>query len=472
VLKKLSILLFINVNISTIALFIYYKNKLNLLENIYLIIIFITSLIFLLLIFKNKISNVIIFNFFAIYIILIGFQEFEIQSGYTWNRLEKTDIESKKGKDVFPHLGPHAWLKGLDLPTVDGAEIIPLSNAPNSTIILCREDDGWQEYNSDRFGHRNIDSNWDLPEVNSLFIGDSFVLGHCVPEENHFVFHAEKYGPVIRLGGLQGPLTEYAAFKEFIVNQNKKINNIFWVFFEGNDIYSTYDNRNADIDYELSYEILTNYLVGKDNNLLEINNKLWTEVQIILDNQTSAYDWDVRSPSQFTYFKKSTGFYILMKLQEFLYFRFADVSEPKSFIRQSSDSQDKDSSFIYKLTGNIDYYFDTFYNPPPERKITEEERIEALNKILENVSNYGKIHNSNMYFVFFPSEPQLLKNSSHILKSEVINIATKNNFNVIDIEEIFSNNPGEIGKLFAKGHYSKEGYSLVINEIEKILIEK
>ena len=471
-LKKISLLTFVNINISTIVLFIYYRNKLNLLENIYLFIIFITSLIFVFLIYKNIISNVIIFNFIAIYIILIAFQEVQIQNGYTWNRLEKVDIELKNGKNASPHLGPHGWLLGLDVPIVNGEEMIPLSNAPNSTIILCRENDGWQDYESDRFGHRNIDANWNFSEINTLFIGDSFVAGHCVPEKSHFIYHAEKYGPVLRLGGLQGPLTEYAAFKEFIVNQNKKINNIFWVFFEGNDIYSTYDNRYADIEYELNNKILTDYLNGKDKNLIKTNEKLWVEVQKILDNQTEGYDWNIRSPKQLGYFKKSSGFYILMKLEEFLYFRFADVSEPKSFIPQSNGIKDINSSLIYKLTGNLDHYFNTFYNPIPEKRFNEKERTAALNKILNEVKKYGEINNSSMYFMFLPSEPQLLKNSSHPLKNEVINIAVNNNFQIIDLEPVFLNQATGIKELFAKGHYSVEGYSLVINEIEKVFLEK
>ena len=51
----------------------------------------------------------------------------------------------------------------------------------------------------DRFGFRNKDLVWDEKIIENLFIGDSFTVGYCVPEENHFInifeeirFH-EKY---------------------------------------------------------------------------------------------------------------------------------------------------------------------------------------------------------------------------------------------------------------------------------------
>ena len=48
---------------------------------------------------------------------------------------------------------------------------IPLGPQPHSSIAYCNEGYGFATYTSDRFGHRNIDSQWDQP-IDALLVGD------------------------------------------------------------------------------------------------------------------------------------------------------------------------------------------------------------------------------------------------------------------------------------------------------------
>ena len=65
------------------------------------------------------------------------------------------------------------------------SEIFPVGGLPYTDTYFCNEGYGLQTYKSDRFGLRNIDSNWDniKDKGATFFIGDSYVHGACVEDK-------------------------------------------------------------------------------------------------------------------------------------------------------------------------------------------------------------------------------------------------------------------------------------------------
>jgi len=63
----------------------------------------------------------------------------------------------------------------------EGSEILPLSGLSYSNTLLCNEKGVWESFTSDRYGFSNPDGVWDSESVDALLVGDSFVLGECLP---------------------------------------------------------------------------------------------------------------------------------------------------------------------------------------------------------------------------------------------------------------------------------------------------
>ena len=422
---------------SSLYLIFAYSSLLSITEVSYLVANFSFSIIFIYLIMKKKVSSVVIYNLLLIYIILIVGQEYELRSGYTWDYKEKVSIESEKGIQVYPPAKAATWLLELTPPVLNGVEFFPLSSPNQSKIVLCRESDGWQQFESDRYGFRNDDEIWDLETIDNLFIGDSFTVGYCVPEADHFIWLAEKYGSTLRLGNQTGPLTELGVFQEYIISEKKKVKRIFWIFTE-NDIYNTVENRAADIDLELQSTILTSYLEGKTQNLVENKEEVDNFIKEILLNEINKYNWKVRSPIHNSLPKRITGFYFYVKLEELIRFRVLNQ----------------------QLSETTEY-------PGPDLSITNDYRLMVLDKVFNIMNNYKEQNGSELFFVFLPSKSQLYKETSHPLKESVINLAKNNGFEIIDVEPHFLEYEENLEDLFGTGHYSKLGYSLVNENINR-----
>ncbi len=423
--------------ISSIFLISIYSSNLSKITQIYLYTISLLCCLFGFLIYKNKMSKVLVINLLTIYLITITAQELVLRSGYTWSTLEKVDIERRSGNDTYPAVKTATWLYEFPLPTLNDKKIFPLSQPSYSNITLCRENDGWQSYQSDRFGFRNKDLVWDERTIENLFIGDSFTVGYCVPEENHFINIFEENSKTLRLGNQTGPLTQLGVFLEYIVASDVYVERIFWVFTE-NDIYNTIDDRAADIDVEIESKFLVGYLNGDIQNLASDKEKISQKLKQTIIKNISSVDWSVRSPKEFSIAKRFTGMYLILKIEEFISYRFLNKES---------------SSYNY---------------PKPNNDISDTYRLELFNETLGRVKEYSVQNNSELYILFLPSKSQLEKDSSHPLKRNVIQISKDNNFKIIDFEPVFRASNEDLDELFGTGHYSVLGYSLITDELNRI----
>ena len=169
------------------------------------------------------------FKIISINIILIYFflYSVEILINYKNNKLfNKTRIyylnslkEKNTNKDVFLNFG------GYKLINKKNISLLPLSGYKNSIIVLCLNEFNKPVY---YFSDKNGFNNQFNHNVNDyLLIGDSYVHGMCVNNKDNLNAQFKKFNHItssLGVGG-NGPLLEYATFKEYedIYNYKKII---------------------------------------------------------------------------------------------------------------------------------------------------------------------------------------------------------------------------------------------------------
>lgn len=137
---------------------------------------------------------------------------------------------------VFPSgLAALAAARGAAwLPRLDGEPVLPLAGVPGVVTVYCHGDEGWIEYPSDRYGFRNPDPVWDAAGRLNVLLGDSFVQGFCVSEQDGLPALLGPLGEVLALG-VNGTsiLVQYATFVEYA--SSLPLGRVVWLYFEGND---------------------------------------------------------------------------------------------------------------------------------------------------------------------------------------------------------------------------------------------
>ncbi|WP_440676226.1 hypothetical protein [Candidatus Pelagibacter sp. HIMB1593] len=143
-------------------------------------------------------------------------------------------------------------------------DILPLSGYENSKILLCLDENNKPIYfNSDANGFNNSK----IENIDTLLIGDSYVQGMCVDNNFNLNQQFKKLGlSTLSFGvGGNGPLLEYATFKEYKFDY--KVKNIFLFITPENDFY--------DLSKEKNNQILIKYLNDENykQNLSTKNNR-------------------------------------------------------------------------------------------------------------------------------------------------------------------------------------------------------
>jgi hypothetical protein len=199
-------------------------------------------------------------NFILLYFFLyIG----EIFINYNKNQLfQKTRLYylnkkiKKDSSKIYLNFGTYKLLNKRNL------KILPLSGYNQAKILLCLD-----EYNSPVYYNSDINgfNNEIYQEENDiLLIGDSYVQGMCVNNNENFNSQFKKFNfKTTSLGvGGNGPLLEYATFKEY--KSDYKFKKLILFITPDNDFY--------DLSNEINNKILINYLSNK-NFLQNLSNK-------------------------------------------------------------------------------------------------------------------------------------------------------------------------------------------------------
>lgn len=114
----------------------------------------------------------------------------------------------------------------------------PLSGIANAWITYCNEGDqpATPIDRSDRFGFNNADTVYALPRDRIVLLGDSYVWGACVHQEQTIAGHLRRQGfAAVSLGiGGNGPLSNLAILREYGATMAPKL--VVWFHTDGNDI--------------------------------------------------------------------------------------------------------------------------------------------------------------------------------------------------------------------------------------------
>lgn len=118
---------------------------------------------------------------------------------------------------------------------LDGEEVLPLGGLPRTTVVDCNDGGYAVAFQTDEHGFRNPLGLWRPDEVDVAVIGDSYVYGTCVRDEDTIVAPIRtRYPRSLNLGAQgSGFLLELATLKEYLIPIRPKV--VVWVFFEGND---------------------------------------------------------------------------------------------------------------------------------------------------------------------------------------------------------------------------------------------
>tara|TARA_B100002051_G_C16739833_1_gene643550 strand:+ start:2017 stop:3342 length:1326 start_codon:yes stop_codon:yes gene_type:complete len=312
---------------------------------------------------------------------------------------------------------------------VDGSRKVILSMPSNTNMIHCLRDKKWLFFKTDRYGFNNNDSNWE--NYDTVMIGDSFGIGECVNYQDSLSGQLEKLKKINGIINLSqtgnGPLLKLAILQEY--GEFKKIKNLIWFYFEGNDLLELNDELKN--KYLFEYIKNDNYKQNLVNYQSNINQFIFNFINKFEKEKSS--ESNVELGIKENHLKKYINFFTLSKLRS--------VIELKHYNIEIIANKNKD-----------------------------------FEKIILNINKKLNINNGKFYFVYLPtlrdvySEKKRKKYEASRINIE--DFLIKNNIQMIDIySELYLkiDNPY---KLFDKknGHYTIWGYKKIANIINNQIL--
>jgi hypothetical protein len=406
-----------------------------LITSLILVIAFKIIYIFMLIKLKKRTINIVLIYFWSVLIPFYVVETYITLQDRALNQseelLKEIRIKRANDEDVWPIIRPVNFLNS-DGMEVANQKIFPLAGLSKRKTINCNENGYWSSYISDMYGFNNP-KKVNLKEADILLIGDSFVHGDCVNQDQDFAGVMRKKGiKAVNLGyGGNGPLIELATLLEYGVNTKPK--HILWFYFERNDLF---DNLNS----ELRSKTLSKYL-NKNNysqNLIE--------KQILIDEGLSNY------LSQNLAIKPNYYFSIIA---------------------------------LKKIRIKLKELFIT----TQEKAVIEKElpNLKEFNKILTKAKLFAKQKEAKLTFVYIPTwERYVETNSSYPLTYRYNNnynrdiniirdIVTTNNISWINLDKYFNNNLHDPLDLYPNrqiGHFTTDGYEkIALFILKKLNIE-
>jgi hypothetical protein len=162
----------------------------------------------------------------------------------------------EQGVEALPFVPLHDFLKPDPPPPASGlpgggGPVFPLSGPAGRHIVQCHEYGYWLHYPSDARGFNNARDFWAAGKAKIVLLGDSYVLGHCVPPDATVAAAIRaRYPDTANLGysGV-GPLIELGILRELVPSLRPEA--VVWFHFE-NDL--------NDLALEMESPLLRRYL--------------------------------------------------------------------------------------------------------------------------------------------------------------------------------------------------------------------
>ncbi len=363
------------------------------------------------------------------------FTETELRR-HVYAKKNKLEFDTRSKLEIYRDLKKTSNNIAVRMPANENIKskhyIFPLSGISNSKIINCNENGYYSIYESDRYGFNNPDTEHDQNTIEYLIVGDSFVHGDCVNRPNDIasILRVLSGKSVLNLGQPgNGPLIEYAALREYLTPNVKKV---LWVFYQ-NDLIN--------LDSELKNKILIKYL----NDLTFTQNLKLRQNEIDKMLKKRMY---VEENSFFKFLK-------LSQVRQVIYSYFLVKSDQNSQIKkiiQKKNNQDQD--ILQSMKQDI-------------LQSMKQDKLQSMKQVIELVKDLSIENNSKLYFVILPSYDRYLYNANEN-NEELKKIVSNLNIPLIDIhEEVFEKeeNPLNLFPLGLRGHFNKEGYKKVSEAI-------
>jgi hypothetical protein len=414
--KKLIFYTFIHL---ILFLYIYYRNKFffdnysNFYKTYYYLIIANYLIIISLLYFNYNFYLYYFISLLSLIAALYIFEFYLFKNSMLLNE-KKTRIEVfEKNLNSISNLS-------LSGHTTQIGEYYALSNIPNSKTIGCNEN-GYVSINyTDRYGFANNDENWNYKKINSILVGDSFVWGDCVNDEDTFVGVMNKIENKINISlGMpgNGPLKNLATLKEFYP-KNKQIDKIFFFFYEGNDI--------SDFKEEYKNSILKKYLNEGFVQGLK-NNKIKNYIK---EKQRNAIIKNYN-------LKKKTNY------ERYTFISFVKLQKTRHKLKRIE---------LHKKNYDVN-------------------TIIQLKKTLLELKNFSIKNKSDLYIVYLPQYYRYKKfYFFYDYKNLISNISNELKIKFIDIDKMIfqkHNDPLNYFPYRAYGHYTPKANALIANLLAK-----
>lgn len=369
----------------------------------------------------------------TIYLLEIAYAFYNVSS-YKFNKWSKNNLNRFDiyKKEISENQRTSVTISNYNHVKDNQNTLLPLSGISNIRTIFCNELGFWTIFNSDKYGFNNSKKTWEKDKFKFVLIGDSFVNGACVKHKNSIAGRLEAHGDVLNLGYAgNGPIAEYATLKEYF-DGNINSENVIWFYYE-NDLQN--------LEFELKNEIMQNYfknnefsqnLINKQNQLNEISIKLIEkEFQKHLDKSNKL-------------------------------FRFNEIDFKRIILLKN---------LRHRLSWMIEEDLLNTNLITEKQSYDSKENILDLKKILINSKKLVENNDSNFYFVYLPQYPGVYDSYRYKVYKQVISIVKEADIKLIDLYINFSNHPDpkSLFPLRRYGHYNKDGYKIVIENLLKNL---
>ena len=383
-------------------------------------------------------TKVIIINLFFIYFLLYALEIFlnsKDKKLFKKTRVYYLSKEKEKNPDRKFYLNFGSY-KLIDKKN----KILPLSGYENSNILLClNENNEPIFFKSDDNGFNNINNNNNNIDV--LIIGDSYAQGMCVNNDHNLSGQFKKLNiNSLSFGvGGNGPLLEFASFKEYA--SNYKFDKLILFISPDNDYY--------DLSNEKNNKILMNYLedenfkqnltssINKENKKIILDKFFGNKTEKLWGDFVGVYHFDLKKVGNLIeditkrIKKKENNYhnYLYLKNKEIdqLYFEIIDN------LKNSTKLNDTD-------------FYIVFNSMPPNILYPKDPDQNKLRKLLDKKILEMKSYLDDRSIKYFDFSEYLLKN-----------------YNENNISSIFKN----INNRW--DHYTEIGYKIKTIEINNLI---
>ena len=349
----------------------------------------------------------------------------------------------KKNLNFFPHFRQRLFTTSNQVGFKN--EVFTLAGISDVSLIMTNENGFYPVSKHDNYGWANIKPDYKNFEI--ALIGDSFVEGYSVEQENTIVERLNKKNLKAISFGFAGnhPLYMYASFVEHIEKFNPK--KIIWFLTD-------FQLHDLQLDKENKY--LKKYI--EDNNFNQ--NLIYRQTEI--DDLMKQHSLEMWKETKKTRSRKHNYLRMirLAELRESLGLFYSRKVDHSSKTKNKKDINCVKDKYNFNLS---------------------QETIELYEKILINLKNRTNKNNSKLYVVYLPSKlvfDGCMKNNDNLAASKYFS-----NFNIIKDQiisneivfldmknkiEMNINNPLEI----YSGHFNAKGYQFVADQIVELINNK